>query len=474
MYEKKMIRTKELGKNTLIITIGRISTQFITFLLLPLYTAVLSTEEYGSVDLVTTIVQLLVPIVSIMIDQGVFRYLLTCQKESQKKSIISNAFFILFFLNLCFLLLYIFLIPVNKLQYKVWILLILTITTFSNLFLQISRGLKKTIEYTVGSFICSFITIILNVLCIAFIKMGAVGMLISTFIGNLFCCLFIFVKLRIYRYISIFSISKIVIIEEIKYSMPLVPNQLSIWVMNSSDRLVVAYYVGAAANGVLAVSHKFPTVFMTLFNIFLLAWHETGAVHYFDEDRDSFFTKTIEQIITIFSTICVGMIVVLPIIFDWFINKSFSEAYYNIPIYLIASLFNVIVGLLGVVYVATKKTFEIAKTTMISAAINIIVNIVLIPYIGLYAASLSTFVGYLVAMIYRIIDTRKYLCIKYNIKKYLILLLGIIMSTIIYYINKKIITILFIPFYAIYAIWLNRDFICLIKNCLIKRKEKYE
>lgn len=63
-----------------------------------------------------------------------------------------------------------------------------------------------------------------------------------------------------------------------------------------------------------------------------------------------------------------------------------------------------------------KKTFEIAKTTMISAAINIIVNIVLIPYIGLYAASLSTFVGYLVAMIYRIIDTRKYLCIKYNIK----------------------------------------------------------
>ena len=192
------------------------------------------------------------------------------------------------------------------------------------------------------------------------------------------------------------------------------------------------------------------------------------------EERDSFFTKTIEQIITIFSTICVGMIVVLPIIFDWFINKSFSEAYYNIPIYLIASLFNVIVGLLGVVYVATKKTFEIAKTTMISAAINIIVNIVLIPYIGLYAASLSTFVGYLVAMIYRIIDTRKYLCIKYNIKKYLILLLGIITSTIIYYINKKIITILFIPFYAIYAIWLNRDFICLIKNCLIKRKEKYE
>lgn len=56
-----MSRAGELAKNTFIITVGRVATQFISFLLLPMYTVLLTSEEYGTVDLITTIVQLLVP-----------------------------------------------------------------------------------------------------------------------------------------------------------------------------------------------------------------------------------------------------------------------------------------------------------------------------------------------------------------------------------------------------------------------------
>ena len=398
-----MSRIKDLAKNTLIITIGRISTQFITFLLLPLYTALLTTEEYGTVDLITTLVQLFIPIVSLMIDQGVFRYLLSSENENTKKEVISNAFFLLLGLNFVFIIIYLLLLPLITVKYKIWILLILVITAFSNLFLQISRGLKKTFDYALGSFICSLITITLNVLCIAFIKMSAVGMLLATFIGNVVCCIYLFFKLEINKYLSLSSVNKKTLLNELKYSIPLIPNQLSLWVMNSSDRLIVSFILGTAANGILAVSHKFPAIFMTFFNIFQLAWHETGTVHFFDKDRDDFFSKTIEEIMLLFSTLCMCIIIVLPIVFNLFVNSSYNEAYYNIPIYLIASLLNVMVGLLGVVYVATKKTFEIAKTTIIAALINIIVNIILIKYIGLYAASISTFMGYFITMIYRII-----------------------------------------------------------------------
>ena len=95
-----MSRIKDLTKNTLIITIGRISTQFITFLLLPLYTSLLSTEEYGTVDLITTLVQLIIPITSLMIDQGVFRYLLNCKDEKSIKKIVSNGLLFLIGFNL--------------------------------------------------------------------------------------------------------------------------------------------------------------------------------------------------------------------------------------------------------------------------------------------------------------------------------------------------------------------------------------
>ena len=467
-----MSRIKDLAKNTLIITIGRISTQFITFLLLPLYTALLTTEEYGTVDLITTLVQLFIPIVSLMIDQGVFRYLLSSENENTKKEVISNAFFLLLGLNFVFIIIYLLLLPLITVKYKIWILLILVITAFSNLFLQISRGLKKTFDYALGSFICSLITITLNVLCIAFIKMSAVGMLLATFIGNVVCCIYLFFKLEINKYLSLSSVNKKTLLNELKYSIPLIPNQLSLWVMNSSDRLIVSFILGTAANGILAVSHKFPAIFMTFFNIFQLAWHETGTVHFFDKDRDDFFSKTIEEIMLLFSTLCMCIIIVLPIVFNLFVNSSYNEAYYNIPIYLIASLLNVMVGLLGVVYVATKKTFEIAKTTIIAALINIIVNIILIKYIGLYAASISTFMGYFITMIYRIIDTKKYLNIKYSLYKYVKIIVGILFSTIIYYINNKLISIITLPFFICIALWVNKDYIVLIKK-LIKGKKPY-
>lgn len=469
-----MSRIKDLAQNTLIITIGRISTQFITFLLLPLYTTLLSTEEYGTVDLVTTLVQLFIPIVSLMIDQGAFRYLLSCETESDKKGVISNAFLVLTGLNGMAVLVYLVLVPFITAKYKIWILLILIATTYSNLILQIARGLKRTTVYAMGSFICSIATIVLNVLCIAIIGMGAIGMLIAIFCGNVICCLFLFINLKIYRQISFSAFNKKVVIDELKYSVPLVPNQLSVWVMNSSDRLIVSFVLGTAANGLLAVSHKFSAIFLSFFNIFLLAWHEIGAVHYFDEDRDAFFSDLIDKIVMLFAAFCMCIIVILPLVFNLFVNSSYNEAFYNIPIYLSASWFNVIVGVLGVVYVATKKTFEIAKTTLLAALINIVVNLALIKYIGLYAASMSTFVGYLITMIYRMIDTKKYLNIKYNWKHYMIAFMGIAFCTFIYYLNNRMISIIALPIIITIMLLVNKESVGLIKHIVMKRIGKNE
>lgn len=452
-------RSKELTKNTFIITLGRISTQFITFLLLPLYTAFLSTEEYGTVDLITTLVQFIIPVMSLMVDQGVFRYLLNCETQEDKKRTISSAFFLL--LGTCALtvVLYgIICIFVIK-PYMLWLLFILIVTAFSNFSLQVARGLRQTRVYALGSFVCSAVTIILNVLCIAFLHMGAVGMLIASFLGNSICCVFLLFKLRVGSFISLPAFNKSTAIDELKYSVPLIPNQLSIWVMNSSDRLIVTFFLGAAANGILAVSHKFPAIYMSFFNIFQLAWHETGAVHYFDEDRDEFFTDMVKKILSIFAIFSMAVIVALPIVFDWFVNSSFREAYYNIPIYMVASLFHIVVGLLGVIYVATKRTTEIAKTTIIAAIINIVVSVSLIKYIGLYAASISTLVGYLVTMVYRIVDSRKYVKITFDPKQIISISISVGVCCFIYYLNNKVVSLIFLPLFIILAYIFNREIV---------------
>ena len=469
-----MNRFKELAKNTMIITIGRISTQLVTFLLLPLYTAVLSTKEYGAVDFITTLVQLLIPVVSIMIDQGIFRYLLNCKNEYDYKKNISTSFVILttsiILVSILFVITSFF--CVNK--YSIWILLILIVTSYSNFFLQISRGLRRTTDYAIGSFICSCTTILLNILCIVALKMGATGMIVSIFLGNFFCNIYLYFRLKMYKYISINNYDKQIAREQLRYSIPLIPNQLSLWIMNSSDRLIVSSVLGMSANGILAISHKFPSIFMTFYNIFQLAWHETGTIHYNDKDRDKFFSTAFDNVISIFAILCCSIIAVLPLIFNILINKKFSEAYYNIPIYMIAFLFNTIIGFMGVIYVAAKKTSEIAKTTIIAAIINILVNIMLVNKIGLYASSVSTFIGYLITMIYRIKDSKKYLKIQFNIKRIFEMSLILIIYVIIYYCNNKILStiglILFIPM----IVFTNKNLIKGMIKLLKERKDKVE
>ena len=102
-----MSREKNLAKNTFIITVGKISTQFITFFLLPLYTGILSTEEYGTIDLVNTLVILMTPIITFQVEQGTFRMLVDArnnffqQKEIITSSIISTIISIIVFTSVC-------------------------------------------------------------------------------------------------------------------------------------------------------------------------------------------------------------------------------------------------------------------------------------------------------------------------------------------------------------------------------------
>ena len=67
---------KELAKNTVIISIGKICTQAVGFLLLPLYTGILSTGDYGAVDLIITYTSLLIPIFTMQLEQAVFRFVI--------------------------------------------------------------------------------------------------------------------------------------------------------------------------------------------------------------------------------------------------------------------------------------------------------------------------------------------------------------------------------------------------------------
>lgn len=473
-----MSRIKSLIRNTVVIALGNICTKFISFFLLPLYTSLLSTEEYGTVDLFSTYISLLLPLATLMIEQGAFRYLITKEENGiTEETIVSSSFFIICILNTAFVLFGILFFQFYQNDYKYYLIPILVSASIFHWCLQLARGFKRLTLYSVGSVVSAFFQILLNVLFITVLHMGAKGMLIATVFGNCFGAFFIFFNLRAYKYIHIKSFDMDISKKMLSYSLPLIPNTLSLWIINSSDRTIVNYFLGTSSNGILAVSHKFPTIIQTFYTIFQLSWHELGTVHWNDPDRDSFFAKMIDSIVRVFSSICIVIIAIMPFAFNLFVrNIDYASAYMTIPIYIIAVLINIVIGLMGVVYVATKKTTEIAKTTIFAGVINIILHFALIKSIGLYAAAVSTFIAYVCALVFRVRDVNKYIRLKFNIKNIAVIIVSVIILMICYYSQITMIYIVGVILSVLVACYLCRDMLHYIVGYFFKlisvRREK--
>lgn len=451
-----MSREKNLAKNTFIITVGKISTQLITFFLLPLYTGILSTEEYGTIDLVNTLVILMTPIITFQVEQGTFRMLVDArnnffqQKEIITSSIISTIISIIVFTSVC--------LPISCwLGKSYWYFFILNViaTVECSLFMQIARGLDKNVIYAFSSFIVALLAIVFNVIFLVVFQMRINGMLLGTFLSQVLGSVYLFFRLDLMKYIGRKSLQKKRILELWKYSLPLVPNSISWWIFNSSDRIIVTAILGLSMNGILSASHKFSSLYITTYNIFNITWTESICIHINDKDIHDYYNRVFNTVLGLFFSIGMLIVSVMPFMYNILINSKYIDGYNLVPIHICASMFNIILGLIGTVYVAKKNTKAVAYTSLISAVINILVHICLIKFIGLYAAPLSTLIALAIMTFLRNKDiSTRYFKIAYNRK---LIASSIVCFTIIvatYYCDSTFLHIIVIILSLVYCtVW---------------------
>lgn len=458
----------------MIITIGRICTQLITFFLLPLYTGILSTEEYGTVDLLNTLVSLLLPIVTFQVEQAMFRELIEVRdKKEDKRKIISSGVVTVIIQCAIYLIIFAMVSPLVKNHYKMFLATNVITYIFLSLFQQIARGLGENKKFAIGSFISALFTIIFNVLLLVVIKLGANGMLLGTMLGQIVGSIYLVVSLKLYQYIALKDYKKTIIKKLWRYSIPLIPNAISWWIFNASDRVIVTAFLGVDQNGILAAALKFSTVFITLYNIFNIGWTESISISINDNDIDKYFNKMFNIILNLFIAMAIGIIACMPFVFPIMIDSKFSTGYGLIPISIIASLFNVVVGLISVIYVAKKNTKAIANTSVVSACINIVVHLCLIKFIGLYAATISTFSSFFAMSMYRLYDINKrYFKIKMDkvviIKSIVIFAIVLVM----YYINNVYLNIISLLAAILFAWNINKGSIDVILGMISKKMKK--
>ena len=473
-----MNREKQLLKNTGILALGKICTQFVSFFLLPLYTSYLSTYEYGIVDLLNNYISLLIPIFFFQMEQALFRFLIDSRKDEKLKNETISTAIVTVTIQIVFLVGFfmVFLNIVNT-EYKYFLLLNIIFTMYSSLLLQMCRGLGKNIIYSIGCMISGISTIILNVIFITVLKAGAYGMLIATLFSNIFCILFIVFNLNLFKIIKLKNYNNDLRKKLWKYSIPLIPNQLSWWIVNVSDRSLITFFINIGANGIYSAANKFSSICITFFNFFNMTWSESASMHIKDKDCDIFFSKIINTSLRMFSTICFMIIVMMPFAFEYLVTgKGYASAYYQIPILMLATIFNIVVSLFGSIYVSLKKSNEIAKTSIFAAIINILINVMFIRQIGLYAASLSTLVAYFTMAVYRYYDVQKYVKVKIDKHNIIYILILTVCSFSSYYLRNKVLNLITVILIFIISLIFNKKMIKsllhILKVKVIERKFK--
>ena len=416
-----MKRETRLLKNTAIIGFGLLCTKGVSFLLLPLYTYLLSTSDYGTVDLVFTLVSLIAYTLTLQFEQGVLRFLIDCRndKEEQKKYISTTLLFITL-VTAVFIIGLVIVCAVINYKYTFFLAANIVVTTFLSLLCQIVRGLDKTVTFSFASFISIFSQVLLNVVFITVFKWNIGGMLSALFIGKTIGIVYIIIRCKIPSFVRIKYFDKTALKELLKYSLPMVPNTLCWWIVNLSDRLIITSFLGAGANGIYAVANKFPTIFTSFAKVFQMSWTENAAESNNSEDRDNYFSKIMNQSVSIIVCICACILAALPLVFRFLVNSKYSESYINILILLIAAIFSSWSSLYVSLFGALKYTKTIIFTTVFAAVVNVAVNFIFINKIGLIAASLSTLAAYLLITVLSHILISKKAHIKYKFSDMLI------------------------------------------------------
>lgn len=366
---------------------------------MPLYTNVLTTSEYGVADVITAASTLLVYIFTINIAASVLRFAI--DKEENQDEILSYGFRTLIIGSLILLLFlgitYNTKIPPWKDYYYFFIFLYYFSMALYQMMTNYLRAIGKIVDVGIAGVISALSIIAGNIILLLVVKIGIVGYLISLNLGPLLGSVYCFIRagVPIKRYI-ICSCDSVTKKQMRAYCIPLIFNDLALWINVFLDKFFVTAICGPDQNGIYAVANKIPTILATVYMVFTQAWNLSAIQEFDKNDEDGFFTKTYSLYNATVVLACSVLIIFNTTIAKILFAKDFFEGWKYSSVLLLAILFNALTSFQGSLFSAVKNTGILAKTTVISAIINISLNILLIPMFGVMGAAVATVSSYVV------------------------------------------------------------------------------
>lgn len=464
-----------LAKNTIIFGIGTFGSKVLQFLIIPLYTYVLSTSEYGMIDLFSTTITLMLPFVTLLIHESIIRYLAT--NEISNKNAVSigmTIFFISCLFSIATSILYSYLFNNN---YASIFFICLVTNSYIVIFQNYLKACGKVKDFTICGLLNTFSFLVCNVLLLVSFKCGIIGYLYSMLISQIISVIFITIKGRLIKNFSFKEIDFYIVKEMLNYSIPLIPNNLMWWIMNAGDKYIINYFLGDNANGLYSLSIKLATIITTVFSIFMQAWQLSAIKENEKKEQAVFYSKVYVVMMSLLFISSIFIISVTRPLFKYIMNPEFYEANLISPLLCVATILNCIATFFGVCYLINKQTKKAFFTTVVGAVTNVLANLVLINLLGLIGVAFGTIIGYLIVVLLRIKDMKQVVLMDFDNKRSVVSMITVLALAICYLIfgdtQVLIISIISMLFIIIlYRYELLQLINSILKNSILKKLKR--
>ncbi len=451
-------RSSKFVKDIGIYAIGNIGSKIITFLMVPMYTHYVDKSDFGYYDLCFTWCLLLMPFVTLQLRDGAFRFLLDCDNDTRRKRIVTFVSRTLISTTILSCLITAALALFTNIQYLGYALGMLLAMSFQEVYSQVFRGLRNNRAFVTVGILSALGIGLFSIFFVVGLGWGIKGIFLANILARVLALIIVEARVRLITRNTRWSISsREVAYDILRYTLPLLPGSLCWWLTGSSDRLFITHFLGLDVNGVYAVATRFTGIIYTLAVIYYQAWQETAILQYNSPDRDRFFSRMFSSYITLLGLILVGYVFLLKVNYGWMVAEQYHESLnYIYPLGLSAVIFAA-AAFFDMGYQCAKDTKRTLPAIVLSAAINVVLNFLLIKPLGVYGVIVTQLVTYLVLFIYRWHDMRRYFVLK----------IGKLTA-----VPVAVMLVSALPFYHTQGIWLNMLYMILALACIIASCDK--
>ena len=413
MLEKTDTKLSSFIKGSTVLVLSNICLKAINFFLLPLYTDNLTPEMMGISDSITTLTGIIFPILTLGLDSAYSAFYFDKGDDERSKKVFHTLTLSFILIGFIPILLMLFSTPISsalfhKNDYSYIVNYAFASVSFNLWFLPYSLELRlknRMFLFSLANVIASLSMVLLNILFVSVMHLGEASLVLSTTIVHAEQILIYILFVRVVpskKYFDFALLKKM-----LKFSIPLIPMSIMMWVLSLSDRYVLLYTHGSDSVGIYGIGLRFTT----LLNVVISAVTIAYTTFAFSSKDDSNAKKMYFNIYNIMAFLLMGASFTVGLfgkeIIQFMTAESYSIAYLPLRDLMFAQSIYGITTIVGYGISFKKKSIYHFLAVTAGAVLNLLLNLLLIPQYGIVAASLTTLLGYLLYYILTLYYSKK-------------------------------------------------------------------